>query len=187
MARGVAHGLSLRLSPAFTERFWQHVDVRREGECWHWLGTLSPQGYGTLSVEGTTHRAHRISFVVQHGPIPEGLFVCHRCDNKRCVNPFHLFLGTPKQNSGDAQRKGLLCRVPVERLRLVHELIERGAPKTSIARLLGMGRSTVIAIAQGKWAHLVRRPLSGQGPTERSTGSCATVRPKPSQTPRHRR
>ena len=94
-------------------RFWSHVN--KSGECWLWTTGKSEHRYGLFQINGRKHRAHRLSWVLANGPIPDGLLVCHNCpggDNPACVNPAHLFLGTVRDNFEDAVAKGIVVRVP---------------------------------------------------------------------------
>lgn len=87
------------------ERFFRYVT--KTPECWEWTGYRSPLGYGRFNLTGTKPvLAHRFAWELQHGPIPDGLVVCHHCDNPRCVRPDHLFLGTQRDNLLDMGRKG---------------------------------------------------------------------------------
>jgi len=89
---------------ALWERFWAKVD--RSGDCWVWIGTRWPTGYGQMRGDGRQLMAHRVAWQIVKGPIPEGLFVCHKCDNPPCVRPDHLFLGTAADNTRDRDVKG---------------------------------------------------------------------------------
>lgn len=101
------------------DRFWRRVVRGEPDECWEWQGSLSKNGYGILPIGPKINRkktrAHRISWELHRGPIPEGRLVLHICDNKLCVNPNHLYLGTYSDNIRDAWERS---QQPRERLSL---------------------------------------------------------------------
>lgn len=96
------------MTKPLSDRFWPKVIRRGDDECWGWSGARDVFGYGVLGAgrgRGTLG-AHRVSWELHNGPIPDGLHVLHKCDNPPCCNPKHLFLGTVKDNSVDCARKG---------------------------------------------------------------------------------
>lgn len=138
--------------------------VSRAKGCWLWTGYRMKNGYGQFWHRGEFRLAHRASFEIHVGPIPPGLFVCHRCDNPQCVNPEHLFLGTNADNLRDAAAKGRMH--PGERTAqavltedLVRELRRRWVPHVVSIRMLsrefGVSESAVYgAVSRRTWRHV---------------------------------
>jgi hypothetical protein len=90
---------------SLTDRFWEKVE-KGDG-CWLWKGQIGTPGYGTLSVSHNRKRsAHRVSWELHYGTVPDGMCVLHRCDNRPCVRPDHLFVGTLLDNNVDCIKKG---------------------------------------------------------------------------------
>lgn len=136
------------------ERFMEQVDAP---ECWIWKGVIGNTGYGSLRVKDKNNSTHRLSWELFHGPIPNGLFVLHTCDNKRCVNPQHLFLGTQLANRRDSITKGRSRKGAILTEDLVAALRREARGKrrftyTGIGRQLGAS-STIIrnAVIGKKW------------------------------------
>ena len=86
------------------DRFMKKVN--ESNGCWKWNAQIFPTGYGAFHLNGKSILAHRASYLIFNGEIPNGIFVCHKCDNKSCVNPHHLFLGSAKENAIDRSLKG---------------------------------------------------------------------------------
>ena len=95
-------------------RFWSKV--KRGPGCWEWqAGTFGDTGYGAFFFNGKNQGAHRVVYEMRHGTIPKGMCICHTCDNRLCVKPSHLFLGTQKENIQDAANKGRMKGNPTIR------------------------------------------------------------------------
>lgn len=99
------------LQAMFSDKYFNRkIDFNDENGCWLWQGFTDKDGYGALAKrrngERLNTKAHRYAWMLTHGEIPEGLYICHHCDVRNCVNPEHLFLGTQKDNMQDAKNKG---------------------------------------------------------------------------------
>lgn len=148
------------------ERFWEKVQKGSIEECWNWTGSYRSDGYGQLNLGKTkegTGASHRLSWKFHFGEIPNKLHVLHSCDNKLCVNPNHLFLGTNADNMADKKKKGLQMKgeeIPTSKLTAlqviqIRELRSKGHSQTKIAKLFGVTQSNVSNIINGKrWAWL---------------------------------
>lgn len=113
------------------------VAVRDSG-CWEWTGATR-DGYGAIRIDGRIVSTHRLSFSLYHGPIPDDLLVCHKCDNRRCVRPSHLFCGTHKENNDDCRRKG---RQNINPVAIAASLRKIGDEHADVIALLVRKRST---------------------------------------------
>lgn len=147
------------------ERFDKKVVRAEDNECWEWVGAKKPTGYGNFYIDGRYLGAHVASWEIENGRVPEGNFVCHKCDNPSCVNPAHLFLGTPLDNMRDMRAKGRakgiheggekhpvakLTKISVEKIR---ELRDSGLILKTIAEMFGVSESNIHYVCSNKtWA-----------------------------------
>jgi hypothetical protein len=147
------------------ERFERLVMPEPNSGCWLWDGGIGPHGYGRirvgrLGVDRRNALAHRLSWELHLGSIPAGLCVCHRCDNRACVNPGHLFLGTKRDNTADMVRKGRGGRPPVHygpanpKAKITQEIADaiRSSPLGVVraGREFGLSPSQIHTIRTGK-------------------------------------
>lgn len=145
---------------AAAERVWEGCIPEPNTGCWLWSGAINPGGYGALSLGGRTVLAHRASWAGRHGPVPERMFVCHRCDVRACVNPTHLFLGTALDNSADAVAKGRLhdrTGLPIRKLDedAVREIRASDLTQAELARRFGVSVGTISNVrSRWSWRHV---------------------------------
>lgn len=142
------------------DRLWEKVDKSTTPNgCWPWYGHKDKLGYGRMGVgRYRVLLTHRIAFEVSIGPIPEGLCVCHACDNPSCCNPSHLWIGTRQDNNADKMAKGRMpsgevhhcAKLNAESVRGIASKHEAGARVVDLAREYGVSESTVCDIVHGR-------------------------------------
>ena len=145
------------------EKILKNIEVDENG-CWNWKKSKSKSGYACITWKGQKKRGNRISYQTFKGMIPEGLLVCHQCDNRLCLNPEHLFLGNQKENMRDAQKKNRSIKgekVSISKLKEKEVLQIREMAKMreksheKIGEMFGVSQSTVSLIAKRLiWKHI---------------------------------
>jgi hypothetical protein len=157
---------SIQPRNSIADRLWSKVD--KSGECWTWTGFRDPNGYGRIMIrEPQGNRpslAHRVAWELVNGPIPEGMNLCHHCDNPPCVRPDHLFLGTDADNMADASRKGRTTfgeRGPAAKLTeqdakdIRARYAAGGISQQTLAKEYGLAQATVSELIRRlTWTHL---------------------------------
>ena len=162
------------------EWFWSFVE--KTDSCWWWRGSVGRNGYGRVSMNRHWHYAHRLAWQITHGPIPPGFFVCHTCDQPPCVNPDHLFLGTPADNIHDARTKKRLrpnppsgsqhwtrqhpdrvrrgeannkAKLTATEVKAIRKAYQDGCSQTELAHRYGIKQSSVWKVLAGHtWKHV---------------------------------
>ena len=155
------------------ERFWQYV-LKMEDGCWLWIGARDKDGYGQVRwrifrPKGRLGRAHRLAWEFSHGPIPQGRWVLHRCDNPPCVNPHHLYLGDVNDNSRDCRDRGRMFMNPnplrgerhpktklrEEDVRRIRMMSSHNVPHVKIAKMYEVTDTCICYIVQRRtWKHI---------------------------------
>lgn len=156
------------------QRFMLKVATGQDGTCWRWIGAFNQNGYGYFLLGGRLMHAHRASYALFRGDVPKDKNVCHACDNRWCVNPDHLWIGTQRQNVHDAMAKGRSVppprtdwrnrikphhwqRLSVDQAKEIIRRLARGEKHELIAQDFGINSRTVSKIKLGqRWPHLER-------------------------------
>lgn len=154
---------------SITERFMKYVQKSDSpDECWEWIGANNGNGYGKFSIDNKMFFAHRVSYMLFVGHIPDGMLVCHSCDNEKCVNPSHLWLGTNRDNTNDKMKKNRQShhtgvkgenhwshKLTEQNIYQIREMIEQGYTHQIIADFFRIDKTTISCIKRGKsWGWL---------------------------------
>ena len=161
------------VTAAQTQRFWSNVARGRPDDCWPWIGWLKGDGYGGFRIAGKAFRAHRIAYFLNRPFADQNMHVLHKCDNPRCCNCRHLFLGTQRDNVHDAMAKGrlrskakgrpgeanhnakLTTKQVIEIRRLWRSHTALRLTQKQLGRRFGVGRAAIAHIvAHRNWAHV---------------------------------
>ena len=145
----------------YIKRFWSKVDIKSEDECWNWLAGKLRGGYGCFKVNSIKTLTHRFSYELKNGHIPEGMCICHKCDNPSCVNPSHLWLGTHQDNMKDRNMKDhnikgsahSVSKLTEQQILEIRNIININ--QTEIAKLYGVSKALISLIKNNKiWRHI---------------------------------
>ena len=138
------------------ERFWERVE--KTTTCWWWRGVQTSKGYGRVAIAGQLWRVNRLAWTYEHGTIPKGSMVCHKCNNRLCVRPSHLYLGNAKSNAHDAIRAGTFndnhqqIGIPHPKklvwyeVQQIRRLRKQGMARKELAQVFLVGEKTIQAI-----------------------------------------
>jgi hypothetical protein len=147
------------------ERFWKYVNKDTGTSCWEWTGCLEIAGYGKLRVNGKNIKAHRFSYQLHKGEIPDGMFILHSCDNPKCIRPDHLSIGTHAENmrdminkNRDNKAKGSAAgqaKLTENQVIEIKQKLNLGIKQKIIAQEYNIDDSNISRIKTGKnWAHI---------------------------------
>lgn len=156
--------------------FWNRVNKECANGCWEWQGAKNGAGYGSVNWGKRVLKTHRLAYELIYGPIPDGLYICHHCDNSSCCNPDHLFAGTSSDNAKDRDRKNRRdftlwrpkhpenrsgenhhkAKLNDESVRtIIKKHCKDGVPKSHLAREYGVSCDTIRNIITRKnWRHV---------------------------------
>lgn len=160
-----ANGYALTGTP-LAERFWCYVRKGNPDDCWEWQGPTDAKGYGIIYYLGDEPKAHRVSYEIAFGKIPDDLLVCHHCDNPPCCNPNHLFAGTDKDNSDDKVRKNRHkwfvgsqhpnAKLDEQKVKEIRTLREQGWTEQALADHYHVSQGLIgFIVRRVSWTHVI--------------------------------
>lgn len=147
------------------KRFWEKVSQKSEDECWNWNAGTDGTERGAFSFHGKPERAYRVAWILTNGEIPDGMSVCHKCDNPRCCNPKHLFIGTQADNALDMWNKGRgasprgerngRAKLTTENILEIRQLSAQGLSSRKIASRMDVSKTQINEVLKGNiWKHV---------------------------------
>jgi len=154
----------IKMSKVLEEKFWEKAVRQTDNECWNWSGNINSNGYGRVLIKKEHIFAHRASWMIHFGEIPKGMHVCHHCDNRACINPVHLFLGTNLDNINDKMKKGRQSRgierpaakLDNNKVRKIRYLFhEREYSNKKLSMMFNVAKSQISEVVHYKsWRHV---------------------------------
>lgn len=135
----------------YVERLFLRSKVDPVSGCRVWTGATKANGYGNFYFRGAVQGAHRVAFILAKGPVPAGQYVCHSCDNPSCIEPGHLFAGTPVENQADMRRKGrdrFISKLNEGQVEAIRARRQEGEMLKDIAADFGISESNVSVVAR---------------------------------------
>jgi hypothetical protein len=145
------------------ERFWEKVDVEGVSECWNWKASTTRGGYGQFWLGGTQVKAHRVAWELTNGPIPEGMYCLHQCDNPRCCNPNHIRLGSLAENMQECVERDRIAKgerqasakLTAKKVKEIRKKYARGISTIKLSAEYGVGATAIYeAVRRETWKHV---------------------------------
>ena len=142
------------------EDAWRNVHRREADNCWYWTGSIDSHGYGRFSVAGMSRHAHPVIYEIHTGASANGMLVCHTCDERRCCNPAHLYLGTPADNMRDMVARGrdrrrTQAKLTEAQVREIRQMADTGHSRREIAEWFGVTTAAIgYVLRRVTWRHV---------------------------------